>query len=114
MAVILRNMQKIDRGRKATVFGFIREMYDDYVPAEIVYICVLFYGNTDGWDPEYISTDMSLDLDNDLVTQCNTTNSSSFLKNTVESGYHEFKITNLQRNGPNMMIGVWRVQNNDV
>ena len=102
------------------MFGFIREKISTWqdIPREIIFVCVLFYGNgSDEWDPNYVSEAMTLS-DKTVAHGDPTGNknynalASAYCKYIHESGIFKwkFKMENGQReynNYAECMIGIW-------
>eukprot|EP01084_Bolivina_argentea_P193676 332261_1 len=110
----LQHISKINQKRKDTVSGFIRTNFIQKFPNDLFLICVLFYGPTpDHFDPNCIANVMTLNEENQSVTQIKDQMASCYLKRIVHSGHYiwKFKIEHCKNNaGGWMMIGIWRVQ----
>ena len=115
MALSLQMVSKIDKERRLTVSGYIRE-YEEVnqvsIPSEIILVLVLFYGNdTDEWDPKLISKCM--ELKSKTLTQIAVGYRSSYGKRIIDSGIFKWilKINQWENNG--FMLGLRTVKSND-
>ena len=115
MALSLQMVSKIDKERRLTVSGYIRE-YEEVnqvsIPSEIILVLVLFYGNdTDEWDPKLISKCM--ELKSKTLTQIAVGYRSSYGKRIIDFGIFNWKLRINQWENNGFMLGIRRVKSND-
>ena len=118
MALNLNDLSKIREEKKCTVYGYVREQYEQDVPNGIILICILFYGSVwDEWDKDTISKYIKLDEETRIITQTGNSNTcSTFLKEVVDSGIHKWKFKIIKCGNhawATMDIGIWNIENND-
>ena len=107
------NKMPIKQRDKDAVSGFMRRASNDYIPCEIIQICISFWGGTDRFDKANISKWMEWDLVSNSLrrTWKWSQRACAYLENIVSSGCHEwkFKIVECSNNGDSIiMIGIWR------
>ena len=122
-SVTITDLKCIDKRRQMSVSGYIHQLESKYgyeIPKEIIIVCIIFYGNdSDEWDPECISSMMTL---SDRTITGKATGGiylgSSFGKGVIKSGIFawKFKIESLKKRSNNQFeirpaIGIWQVKN---
>ena len=113
MASSLKGISEIDRNRKLTIMGYVREyetIRNAHIPQEIVAVLILFYGHdVDEWDQQYISPNMK--LSDKTITQKKPGCGSSFCKQIIESGTFKWRFRIDECKNYGFILGVWRVGN---
>ena len=86
MSFDLARIKRIDKGQRLTVFGYLRESFDDDITDLICYICLLFYASM----PVFAKCSINLKLsgdDQDTISPIDDTCAwcSAFGKSWIES-----------------------------
>lgn len=95
-----------------TVYGYIHEHQSSSnlkIPQDIILLCLLFYGDTDAWDPKCIPTTMK--LDHKTLTQCRNAPANVCCQAIIESGSIEWRFRIEEANPFGMLkIGIWKIR----
>ena len=112
MALNLKHIEKISKKRKLSVYGFIREYEkanNHEIMKEIVLICLLFYGDTDKWDPNLISDCFQL-KDRTITQTGHKMQTNSYCKRIVQPGIHRWQFQlKMDLYGREFLIGIFKV-----
>ena len=85
---------KLEDLRQMAVYGYIHGLqrkYNQNIPKEIIFICILFYGNeTEEWDSKYISKYM--EVSGKTLKQTRDGMGSSFGKLVIDSGVFKWRL----------------------
>ena len=114
MALRLKQVSDIDRVRQLAVYGYIRE-YEQVnqvnIPEGIIFVLILFYGDSDRWDPKYISQYMK--LSDRTLTQVEYGMGSSYGQRVVDSGIFKWRLRIDQCTNDGFMLGIRRVKGDE-